>query len=53
MNKGKKQKRRQEEITEVLLDLEKDLSNFKLSTDRNDKTIKQILERSRREVEKD
>ena len=41
MNKGnKKQKTREEEITEVLIDLEKDLSIFKLNIDKNDKTIK-------------
>ena len=38
--KKKKQKSREEEITEVLIDLEKDLSNFKLNTDKKDKTIK-------------
>ena len=41
MKKGKKiQKTREEEITEVLIDLEKDLSHFKLSIDKKDKTIK-------------
>ena len=41
MNKGKKkQKTRVEEITEVLTDLENDLSNFKLNIDKKGKTIK-------------
>ena len=44
MNKGKKkQKTREEEITEVLIDLEKDLSIFKLNIDKNDKTIKEYI----------
>ena len=44
MNKGnKKQKTRQEEITEVLIDLEKGLSNFKLNIDKKDKTIKEYI----------
>ena len=39
MNKGKKkQKTKEEEITEVLIDLEKDLSNLKLNIVKKDKT---------------
>ena len=44
MKKGKKtQKTREEEITEVLIDLEKDLFHFKLSIDKKDKTIKEYI----------
>ena len=42
MNKTKKkQKTKEEEINEVLLELENDLNNFKLNTDKKDKTIKE------------
>ena len=44
MNKGKKkQKIREEEITEVLIDLEKDFSSFKLNIDKKDKIIKEYF----------
>ena len=44
MNKRKeKQKAKEEEINEVLIDLEKDLSNFKLNIDGRDKTIKEYI----------
>ena len=43
MNRGKRQKTKEEEITEVLIDLEKDLCNFKLNIDRKDKTIKEYI----------
>ena len=44
MSKGKKkQKTKVEEITEVLTDLENDLSNFKLNIDKKGKTIKEYI----------
>ena len=43
MKKGKKRKTKEQEITEVLIDLEEDLSNFKLNNDRKNKTIKEYI----------
>ena len=44
MNRNNKNKRKtkQEEINEVLIDLEKDLNNFKLNIDQKDKKNKGI-----------
>ena len=39
----KKQKTKEEEINDILLEIEKDLTNFKLSIDKKDKTIKEYI----------
>ena len=54
-NNKKKQKIKEEEINEVLIELEKDLNNFKLNIDQKDKKIKEyirLLELAEKEYQK-
>ena len=57
MNKNNKNKRKikEEEINKVLIELENDLSNFKLNIDQKDKKIKEyirLLELAKKEYQK-
>ena len=56
MNRNKKkQKTKEKEISKVLIELEKDLNNFKLNIDQKDKKIKEyirLLELGKKEHQK-
>ena len=56
MNRNKKkQKTKEKEINKVLIELEKDLNNFKLNIDQKDKKIKEyirLLELGKKEHQK-
>ena len=54
-NNKNKRKRKEEEINKVLIELENDLSNFKLNIDQKDKKIKEyirLLELAKKEYQK-
>ena len=54
-HKQKKQRTKEEETNKVLLEIENDLTNLKLSIDKKDKTIKEyirLLELAKREYQK-